>query len=139
MSNFSVLVGLLCRTYLADVLSETEQDSSAVGAPVMADILALIEETYAQPAFSALSISKALGLSERHMRRMLKTHTGVSFAIYVRRLRTKRAKDLLIGSGESIKAIAGAVGYRHSSSFIKYFKIETGLAPDQFRRQWAVT
>jgi transcriptional regulator GlxA family with amidase domain len=69
--------------------------------------------------FSAPSISKPVGISERHMRRLLQVHTGVSFGSYVKRWRIETAKSVVGESGNTTKAIAGSVGYNQATSFIR--------------------
>ena len=77
-------------------------------------------------------------LSQSHLQHLFKRATGVGLghALYERRL--QRAAQLLRSTDMSIKEIAGAVGYRHSSSFTRAFEREFHRAPLHFRSESSV-
>ncbi len=83
---------------------------------------------------SLSEIAEELGYSERGLRRQL-DRSGTSYRQMVEDLRQQRARDLLAGSTQPIKAIAGTLGFESSSNFTRSFKRWTGLTPKEFREQ----
>ena len=95
----------------------------------------LVNEHYSDPRFSLESASAALNVSEDHLGRLFKLHTGKSFRAYLREVRLSEAVHLLEHSDASIKAVAGLVGYSEASHFVRYFREATGCTPVEFKRQ----
>jgi len=85
-------------------------------------------------AVSLADVAAELGYSERGLRRQLE-RSGISFRKLVDQVREQRARALLSGSAQPIKAIAGALGFGSSSNFARSFKRWTGLTPKEFRDQ----
>ncbi len=83
---------------------------------------------------SLSDVAAELGYSERGLRRQL-DRSGASFRKLVDQVREQRARTLLSGSTQPIKAIAGALGFESSSNFARSFKRWTGLTPKAFREQ----
>ncbi len=110
-------------------------DDGCGKAPALVLVLALIHEGYTDPFFSLEAVSEMAGLSERHIGRLMKSHSGMSFTGYVRLLRIEKAKHLLLTSEAGIKAITGMSGFSDISWFTRYFHAATGLTPAQFRKQ----
>ncbi len=79
-------------------------------------------------------VAAQLGYSERGLRRQLE-RSGTTFRSLLDQAREQRARALLAGSAQPIKAIAGALGFDSSSNFARSFKRWTGLTPKEFRDQ----
>ena len=104
-------------------------------APALVEVLTLIHKEYTDPFLSLETASGMVGLSARHVTRLLKGHCGMTFTGYVRLLRIEKAKHLLLTSEASIKIVAGMSGYCDISWFTRYFQTATGFTPAQFRKQ----
>lgn len=83
---------------------------------------------------SLSDVAAELGYSERGLRRQL-DRSGTSYRKLVDQVREHRARTLLSGSTQPIKAIAGALGFESSSNFARSFKRWTGFTPKAFRNQ----
>lgn len=79
-------------------------------------------------------VAAELGYSERGLRRQL-DRSGTSYRKLVDQVLERRARALLAGSSQPVKAIAGALGFDSSSNFARSFKRWTGLSPTSFRDQ----
>lgn len=114
----------LCEQFAAEMAYQTT--------PVT-EVLAILdgEETLTMPLSD---VAAKLGYSERGLRRQL-DRTGTSYRQLVDQVRKRRASDLLAGTTQPIKAIAGAVGFESSSNFARSFKRWTGLTPKAYREQ----
>lgn len=78
--------------------------------------------------------AESVGYSKRHVSRLLKEHTGHSFADFVADLRMRRAQQLLRTSTMRVNEIARAVGIDSYAHFLELFKRHTGKRPTDFRR-----
>ncbi len=78
-------------------------------------------------------IAKKLGISRTRFTKLFKKVFGISPRQYVTSLKTKRAKELLINTDESIDNISDYLGFSSASSFSRQFKRWTGLSPQHYR------
>lgn len=70
-----------------------------------------------------------------YYREWFKKQTGMRPKDYIQKLRIEKAKELLLTTGYSISEIAKQVGYDHSSSFCRAFKLIENSNPNLYRRQ----
>ncbi|MEL7278559.1 MAG: AraC family transcriptional regulator ligand-binding domain-containing protein [Pseudomonadota bacterium] len=121
--NHARLLGL-CEQFAEEMAFETTPVTQVVavleGAPSLTVPLA--------------DIAAELGYSERGLRRRLE-RSGTSYRKLVDQVRETRARALLSGSKQPIKAIAGALGFESPSNFARSFKRWTGVTPKAFRDQ----
>ena len=80
--------------------------------------------------------SDYFGLSKRTVIRQFK-HEGTSYKEIMNRYQYLSALDLLGDYQLSVEAISLALGYSHTSNFIKAFKRWTSTTPNQYRQQLA--
>jgi len=121
--NHTRLLGL-CEQFAEEMAFETT--------PVT-QVMAILESA----PFLTVSLSDVaaeLGYSERSLRRLL-DRSGTSYRKLVDQVREQRARNLLSGGTQPIKAIAGALGFESPSNFARSFKRWTGLTPKAFREQ----
>jgi len=102
--------------------------------------LGLLEQTalwmarhYAEPILMA-DLAARCSLSPSHFREMFGQVFGCSPRTYLRRMRLRAARSLMISSGLSISEIADQVGFETVYSFSKAFRAVEGLSPSAFRR-----
>ncbi|MCA9618160.1 MAG: AraC family transcriptional regulator [Myxococcales bacterium] len=82
---------------------------------------------------SVQTCARELGLSPNYLSDLLRKATGVSTRHHVHAAVLEKAKDLLLGSEQSIAEIAYALGFEYPQHFSKLFKSKTGMAPSEFR------
>lgn len=78
--------------------------------------------------------SDQLGYRVSYIWRILKNHTGMSFAEFAAKEKLDEAKILLLETELSIKDISQQFDYTASQNFIRFFKRETGTTPGQYRK-----
>ena len=93
-------------------------------------VLHLIE---ADPQGSSQDWALALNLSNSHLHRLFKKATGTSLGQARTEKRLQKAAKLLSTTNLSIKEIAFAVGYEHTSSFTRAFERRFAQPPRYFR------
>jgi transcriptional regulator GlxA family with amidase domain len=74
-------------------------------------------------------------LSQSHLQHLFKRHTGIRLGHLLNQQRLERAADLLANSDMSIKEVACAVGYEHTSSFSRAFLRWFETAPSRYRKE----
>jgi AraC-like DNA-binding protein len=85
--------------------------------------------------FTIRDLALELNLSPAYLQRLFKLQTGLCMGEWLSERRLQRAAQLLAGSYMSVKEIAHAVGYEHSSSFIRAFEQRFSQPPSLYRRQ----
>ncbi len=93
-------------------------------------LLALIE---ADPLGDVHQWAQQVNLSTPHLQRLFKQATGVSLTQVLTTARLTRAATLLRTSSLSIKEVASAAGYQHTSSFTRAFERYFHTGPRRYR------
>ncbi len=112
-------------------LCEQFAQEMTFGETPVTQVIAVLEGTPSLAA-SLSDTATALGYSERNLRRQL-DQSGTLYRKLVEQMREQRARALLSGTTQPIKAIAGATGFESSSNFARSFKRWTGLTPKAYR------
>ncbi len=81
------------------------------------------------------SICLQLRISRSHLHRKLKSLTGLSTALYLRKKRMAYAKRLLATTDQNISEIAYEVGIPSPQNLSKYFQQEYQLSPTEYRTE----
>ena len=75
-------------------------------------------------------------LTTRHFSVIIKEVVGFSASDYIEQYLVTQAKSLLASRPDlSVQQISDHLGYAYSSSFCRFFKRHTDIAPNDFRRQ----
>ncbi len=94
-----------------------------------------IATEYANPDLSLEATAEALGLNRNKVNEILKEELGVTFSVYINKLRlTEAARLLSENPNASISEIAYSVGYNNVSYFNRLFKSENGCTPKNFQQ-----
>lgn len=94
----------------------------------------LIENRYAQH-WPIQRFASELGLSETSLNRLCRRLTGgTGFDLLQQRLALE-ARRRLIYAADSVSGIAGALGFKDSAYFSRFFRRHSGVSPHEFRRQ----
>ena len=109
-------------------LGESQMD--CVAAARRAAVLDYIRSHFCDPNLSGPSLAEKLGVSQRHLQRILKT-TGKTFTEHVNELRLDRAFSLLVtmDANKRVSDIAFDVGYSDLTNFNRHFRSLFGDTP----------
>jgi AraC-like DNA-binding protein len=121
---------------LAVVTRECLAHEAPLALPTSADpvIGAVMDRTRADLATaSARSVARAVGISERTLRRQFLAETGMTWSRYLLATRILRSMALLTEGHHTITAIALDVGFDSASSFTRSFRRFTGETPTRYR------
>ena len=93
-----------------------------------------IHQNYAQP-LSLNLIADRVHLSARYLSSLFMEEEGIGINRYIKRVRSQKASELLLGTNMKVNEICERVGYSNLSYFCKCFQDDFGMTPDKFRSQ----
>lgn len=98
-------------------------------------VVKILEMVETGNTFAIRDLAAELRLSPAYLQRLFKNETGVCMGEWLSEQRLQRAAYLLSSSYLSIKEITHAIGYEHTSSFIRAFERRFLQAPARYRKQ----
>ena len=84
---------------------------------------------------SLAALAEQSGLSPFHLQRLFRDFAGESAKQYALRLRLDSCASRLLGSADSILAIALSTGFRNHETFSRAFRRRFGITPIAYRRR----
>lgn len=116
----------------ASLAALRRQRSSNRNETIVREAKTLLDQ-HAAKLMSVEQLSGRFRLSEKHFRRLFKSHTGLSPYQYYMQSRIHRAKEMLLGTTMPIKEIAASLHFENAFHFSKAFKDKAGMSPSQWR------
>jgi AraC-like DNA-binding protein len=98
-------------------------------------VLKILQMVEAGTTYAIRDLAAEFRLSPAYLQRLFKSETGICMGEWLSEQRLQRAAYLLSNSYLSIKEITHAVGYEHTSSFIRAFERRFSRAPARYRKQ----
>lgn len=93
----------------------------------------LVEINY-NKLHSVSQYAELLFISSKTLNRKITREKGTSPNIIIKNRIILQAKRLLINTDLTVKEISAQLGYDDQSYFIRFFKIQTGKSPVEFKR-----
>lgn len=93
----------------------------------------MIQEHYNQ-GITLEEIAEKLYITPEYLGALFHKEQGENFTSYIKKIRIKKAKRLLIGTDMKVYDISAAVGYADSKYFSRVFRELTGQLPAEFRK-----
>lgn len=93
-----------------------------------------IENHYADAISTALLAKKA-GLSPKYYSQLFKKEFGIGVHDFLTEIRIGKAKELLVKTSDSLRAISTSVGYADEFYLSRVFKKIVGVPPTNYRRK----
>lgn len=78
-------------------------------------------------------LAMRLNISYSWFHRVFKEYTGYAPAKYFQELKLRKAKQLLVGTSQSVKEILFFLGFQSTEYFFSFFKKRTGLTSLEYR------
>ncbi|ANH80507.1 hybrid sensor histidine kinase/response regulator [Niabella ginsenosidivorans] len=95
----------------------------------------IIEESLIDPEFSVLKLSRKIGMSRSSLYLKLKAITGESTTDFIKRIKFKKAAELLERKEHSVTEVAYLSGFSSLSYFSTSFKQYYGYLPTEYAAQ----
>ncbi|MEJ5265171.1 MAG: two-component regulator propeller domain-containing protein [Bacteroidales bacterium] len=108
---------------------------SSLDKQLIQKVIQLVEDRMSDPNLSVDDLSRELGISSTHLYRKIKALMGLSTNDFIRKIRLKRAAQLLLQGNGNISQVMFEVGFTNSSYFARRFQEEFGMTPSEFIHQ----
>ncbi|WP_336469982.1 helix-turn-helix domain-containing protein [Chitinophaga pinensis] len=82
-------------------------------------------------------LAEKLHLSPSYLSDMLRSLIGQNAQQYIHEKLVNKSKELLSTTNQSVSEIAFQLGFEHSQSFSKFFKMKAKVSPLQFRQSFS--
>lgn len=97
-------------------------------------VIEAIHQHIEDSSFGSTELAKFLAMSDSQLYRKLKAISNTSTAVFMRKVRLEKGKELLKSSQLSVSEVAYAVGFNDPNWFSKTFKEEFKQSPTEFRK-----
>jgi len=98
-------------------------------------VLKILQMIQSEPLCRIHDLAREFNLSNSYLEHFFKKQTGMSLGQLLTEQRLRRAASLLSETNLRIKEIAQAVGYEHTSSFVRAFERYFAKSPRLYRRE----
>ncbi|RAV20404.1 response regulator [Paenibacillus contaminans] len=92
-------------------------------------------ESHISTDISLIHLADHVHLNPSYLSRLYKQITGSGLSDYLSEYRDRKAKELLQISHLKVHEIAASLGYNSSHSFIRFFKKQNRVTPQEYREQ----
>jgi AraC-like DNA-binding protein/quercetin dioxygenase-like cupin family protein len=123
---------------LGYVVAEALDDEMPLHLPVPADPVAAAAADYTRAHLDHVTVNdvtRAVGVSERTLRRIFRAHLGMSWRSYLLRARVLRSMAMLAQSDRTVLEVSIAVGFDDAGAFARSFARHCGESPSAYKRR----
>ncbi len=123
---------------LGYVVAGELDDERPLHLPVSADPVVTAAADYTRAHLDHVTVSevtRAVGVSERTLRRIFSTHLGMSWRSYLLRARVLHAMTLLAQPDRNVLEVSIAVGFDDAGAFARSFARHCGETPSAYKRR----
>lgn len=110
-------------------------DSAFTDNSFIKKITSLVEENISNEQFGVSELANEIGMSRSNLLRKIKKQTELSASQFIRKVRLKRAKQILEQNDITVSEVSYKVGFGSTSYFIKCFGDEFGYSPGETGKQ----
>lgn len=133
MESVATLLGVFA-DHLAIQSNQIAVQKACAEPPIITRAKRFIEEHHRED-ISLGQVAASVHMSLFYFCKFFKRHTGVSFTEYVSRLRTEKAKKLLLNPNLRVSEIAYEVGFQSLTHFNRVFKRILHESPTEYRER----
>ncbi|ABW11836.1 transcriptional regulator, AraC family [Parafrankia sp. EAN1pec] len=123
---------------LGHLVSEALDHEAPLSLPTSTDPIVSAAMAYTQNHLDSVTVgevSRAVGVSERTLRRQFRSTLGLSWRSYLLQARLLRAMALFAVPGQSVLEVSTAVGFDNGSAFARAFSQYCGETPSSYQRR----
>jgi AraC-like DNA-binding protein len=132
--NASTVMDLVAsyRRTISDLATLVQKPQESTRERNLARAVSFVHEHFAEP-LSIRNVAKIAGFAPGYFSQLFKRRENVTFETYVRKLRVRRAQQLLKGTDLSADRISQLCGFSLRPYFFRVFKADVGMTPLQYR------
>ena len=123
---------------LGYVVADALDDEMPLNLPVAADPVVTAATDYTRAHLDRVTVSdvtRAVGVSERTLRRIFHAHLGMSWRSYLLRARVLRSMAMLAQPDRTVLEVSIAVGFDDAGAFARSFARHCGETPSAYKRR----
>jgi AraC-like DNA-binding protein len=123
---------------LGYVVADALDDEMPLNLPVPADPVVAAATDYTRAHLDRVTVSdvtRAVGVSERTLRRIFHAHLGMSWRSYLLRARVLRSMAMLVQPDRTVLEVSIAVGFDDAGAFARSFARHCGETPSAYKRR----
>lgn len=124
----------LCQTFLlvSNEIKEIQESGKSMNS--LAQIMKeYVDKEYCSNSISLDLVAEKVKKNAAYLSKLFKRETGYNFSDYITQKRIEKSKELLLDPSLKIYHIAEMMGYADVSNFIKVFKKNCGVSPNEYR------
>lgn len=118
-----------------DIISEVNKITRQKISDVVVKEIILWIDNHLDDELTVKNISLKSGYSRFHLMRMFRDYTGIPLALYIKRKRLEKAKELLIKTNYKIMEIAVTTGFSTQQAFSRIFRQHFSCSPSELRKK----
>ncbi|WP_177186810.1 response regulator [Paenibacillus sp. CF384] len=120
---------------IASSIFEYKRTMASENSPEWIDKLHTYIEAHLADDLTLPMLASQVNFNPSYFSRFYKQKTGISLSDYIADMRNTTAKELLKCNKIKIQDVAMKAGYQSSMAFIRFFKKQNGMTPQEFRRK----
>jgi AraC-like DNA-binding protein len=123
---------------LGYVVADALDDEMPLNLPVPADPVVTAATDYTRAHLDRVTVNdvtRAVGVSERTLRRIFHAHLGMSWRSYLLRARVLRSMAMLAQPDRTVLEVSIAVGFDDAGAFARSFARHCGETPSAYKRR----
>lgn len=101
---------------------------------LVSSVVFYMENQYDEP-LTVAQLAREFRVSQNHLTTVFHRETGQTPTDYLRKIRTGKARQLLLTTNLSVQKISEKIGIDDSNYFVKLFRKDYGVTPTQYRKQ----
>lgn len=117
--------------FCEEVKAHNEQGYSHL----ISSVIYYMEHEYDE-GITVAQLAQEFHVSPNYLTSTFHRETGQTPTDYLRRIRTRQARRLLLTTNLSIQKVSEKIGIDDSNYFVKLFKKDYGMTPSQYRKQY---
>lgn len=129
LERFGILTQLLLALHRQRKQSETRREHRDLTGKIMHYVA-----EHTRQKLLVGDLARRFAISPAHLRRVFKHQAGASLKKFILNARITQARQLLLETDNTLRAIADEVGFADVFHFMRTFKKTVGVPPAQFRR-----
>jgi YesN/AraC family two-component response regulator len=133
--NQLALVEAVHRQYNTVIQNDEELSNSSFEHPFVRHAAETVVKFIDDSEFDVDRFCYEVGVSRSNLHRKLKSLTGQSTTDFIRQIRLKKAKELLLEYNETVSSVAIQVGFNSLSYFNRQFKRLYQINPSDYRKR----